>query len=51
MITIVQDSQQLFGGKFLNFSPVGGHVTSNFEVREMLISPEFTAFYLRAGRG
>jgi len=39
-------SLQLFRARFLNFSPVSGHVT--FEVCEILISPESTAFYVRA---
>jgi len=42
-------SLQLFGAIFLNFSP--SWRSCDFEVREMLISPESTAFYLRAGRG
>jgi len=41
-------SLQLFGARFLNFFP--SWRSRDFELREMLISPEFTAFYLRAGR-
>jgi len=40
---------QLFGARFLNFSP--SWRSRDFEVRETLISPESTAFDLRAGRG
>jgi len=42
-------SLQLFGSRFLKFSPTWR--SRDFEVREMLISPESTAFYLRACRG
>jgi len=37
------DSLQLFRARFLNFSP--SWQSRNFEVREMLISPEYTAFH------
>ena len=46
--SIMEPSLQLFGARFLNFSP--SWRSRDFEVREMLISPESTAFYLRAGR-
>jgi len=42
-------SLQLFRARFLNFFP--SWQSHDFEVREMLISPESTAFYLHAGRG
>jgi len=40
---------QLLEARFLHFST--SCQTRDFEIREMLISPESTAFYLRAGRG
>ena len=39
-------SPQLFGYRFLNFSP--SWRSRDFEVREMVILPESTGFYLRA---
>jgi len=42
-------SLQVFGATFLNFCP--SWQSRDFQVREVLISPESTAFYLRAGRG
>jgi len=41
-------SIQLFGATLLNFSPIWQ--SRNFQVHEMLISPESTAFSLHAGR-
>jgi len=41
-------SLQLIGARFLNFSR--SWWSHDFEVPEMLTSPECTAFYLRAGR-
>ena len=40
---------QFVEARFLNFSQ--SWWSRDFEVHEMLTSPEFTAFYLRAGRG
>jgi len=45
----VGPSLQLFWARFLNFSP--SWRSRDFKLREMLISPASTAFYLRAGRG
>jgi len=42
-------SLQLFGARFLNFSP--SWRSRDLEVCGMLISPESTAFYLRAAWG
>jgi len=42
-------SLQHSGAKFVNFS--ASWRSRDFEVREMLISPEFAVFYLRAGWG
>jgi len=42
-------SLQLFGARFLNFSP--SWLSRDFQVRKMLIPPESTAFYVRAGQG
>ena len=39
-------SLELFGARFLNFCPTWQ--SRKFEVREMLISPESTGFYLHA---
>jgi len=42
-------SIQFFGARFLNFSPIWW--SRDFEFREMVISPESTAFYLHTGWG
>ena len=45
----VGNSLQLSGARFLDFFP--SWRSRDFEVREMLISPESTGFYLHAAGG
>ena len=45
----MRPSLQQFGAKFLNFS--SSWRSCDFRVHGMLTSPEFSAFYLRAGQG